>query len=319
VVEDLDFERIIGARNPASTRARQSHRVVAHLQEVFGDRFHLVETSENERATVESLAELLREGDMVVPIGGDSTASQAAGAISLRQDLLKVPLLPLPFGHANQLAFMLNSWMQYRRPVRLFRHGKTIPIHPMYLHRSDRNGESARLALFTIGLGFTGQAAAMFDSPRFRTHPLSSVPVLRKVPEAAIVLRALQGARPFRKNGGQRFEVLVANGPRVAKHGRFRVALPQRSFALFELESTRPTRLIPVFIRFIAQSVQAAEILSDTALAFSVEAIDGEEIYGQADGQPFTVRTGEIVIAPSPRPLYAVTTRPSLYGNGAAA
>jgi len=315
LVEDLDFERIVVSRNPASTRARQGHRVLDRLQEVFAGRLHQVDTSEDERTNVERLAELLRAGDVVVPVGGDSTVTQAAGSVALRRDLGKLPLLPLPFGHANQLALMLNSWFQYRRPVQILRRGKTVPIHPLLFSYPERPAEEARLALFTIGIGLTGRAALRFDAPSFRTNRISSVPLLRKVPETVAVARALRETRPFSVDGRRRIEVLIANGPRVAKHGRFGVGLPLQSFALFELADKRPSTLVPVFARFVVQSVQPAEVRSDASLTLSIEPIDGEAIFAQFDGHPFVVEPGEIVITRVADPLYAVTTRRSLYAD----
>ena len=105
------------------------------------------------------MAEYLREGDIVAPFGGDSTVGQAAGAIALRDDLGPIPLAPLPLGHADPLALMLNTPLRYRRPVSIFRRGRMVPMYPFVFHAEGRPEVEARLALFAIGIGITGVSA----------------------------------------------------------------------------------------------------------------------------------------------------------------
>ena len=89
------------------------------LSEAFPGQLHEVETHQDEQANIERLAAHLREGDVVAPFGGDSTVTQAASAIALRQDLGKGPMAPIPLGNANQMALMLNSPRSTRpRPCR---------------------------------------------------------------------------------------------------------------------------------------------------------------------------------------------------------
>jgi len=258
------------------------------------------------------VAEHLRDGDVVAPFGGDSTVAQAAGAIALRHDLGKVPLAPLPLGHANQMALMLNSPLRYRRPVSIFRRGRIIPMYPFVFRAAGRPEEEARLALFTIGIGITGVSAARLDTPEFRKHRLSRVPVLKKIPESQVILRGLRDSRPFRKDGLERVEVLLVNGRRAAKYGRFDVELPEQAFALLELADKRPASLAPVLGRFVMQLTQPTERVTSPEMEFSVEAVNGAPIIGQHDGQPFVVQPGTVTISRAERPIYVVTTRRSL-------
>ena len=315
LVEPLEFERVVVTRNPESTNARSGQRILRLLSEAFPGQLYELETHKDAQVNIERIAEHLREGDVVAPFGGDSTATQAAGAIALRSDLGKVPMAPLPLGNANQMALMLNSPFSYRHPVIIFRRGRTLPIYPFLYKAEGWSDEQARLALFTIGIGLTGISAWRLDTSEFRQNPLNRVPILKKIPETQIVLRGIRDSKPFRKDGLERIEVLLVNGRRVAKHGRFDVELPEQAFALLELTDKRLTTLAPVLGRFVMQLTQPAERLSDEVLEFTVEAIDGARIFGQHDGQPFVVEPGKISIARAKRPIYVVTTRRSLYAG----
>src|ERR1700685_2014218 len=121
LVAPLEFDRVVVTRNPGSTNARSGQRMLRLLSEAFPGQLHEVETHQDEQANIERLAAHLREGDVVAPFGGDSTVTQAASAIALRQDLGKGPMAPIPLGNANQMALMLNSPRSYRRPVSIFR------------------------------------------------------------------------------------------------------------------------------------------------------------------------------------------------------
>jgi diacylglycerol kinase family enzyme len=312
-VEPLEFDRLLVTRNPASTNARDGQRMLRLLSEAFPGRLHELETHEDELTNTQRVAELLHEGDVVVPFGGDSTVTQAAGAIILRPDLLKVSLAPLPLGHANQMAFMLNAPRSYRRPANILRRGQTVPVYPLQFVSEDGEGVPGRLALFTIGIGLTGISAARLDTQAFRSRLLNRIPVLKKFPEARVVLRGLRESRPFLKDGQHRIEVLVANGRRVAKHGRFAVELPEHAFAVLELADKRPATLAPVLGRFVMQLTQPAERLTNQLLEFTVESIDAEPIIGQRDGQPFVVNPGRVAIRHADRPVYVVTTRRSIF------
>jgi len=316
LAEPLEFERLVVTRNPKSTNARNGYRTLGMLKEGFPGRLFELETHEDEHTNIERIAELLRDGDVVAPFGGDSTATQAAEAISRRQDLGKVPLAPFPLGNANQIALMLNSWLRYRFPVSLLQRGRILPIYPFLFRAQGWSEDEARLALFTIGIGVTGASALGLDSPEFRKNRLNRLPFLKKIPEAQVAVRGFRESEPFRKDGLDRIEVLLVNGRRVAKHGRFDIELPEQAFALLELPDKRPTTLAPVLIRFAMQLTQPAQRMTNETLEFTVEAIGDGPIMGQNDGQPFVVKPGKVSITRSQRPIYVVTTRRSLIQRG---
>ena len=313
VVEPLEFERLVVTRNPESTNARNGQRLLGLLNEAFPGRLHEIGTFQEHRANIEHVAEYLRDGDIVAPFGGDTTVAQAAGAIALRDDLGRVPLAPLPLGHANQMALMLNSPLRYRRPASIFRRGRVVPMYPFVFRAEGRPETEARLALFAIGIGITGVSAARLDTPDFRQHPLSRVPVLKRIPESKVILSGLRDSRPFRKDGAERVEVLLVNGRRAAKYGRFNVELPDQAFALLELADKRAASLAPVLGRFAMQLTQPTERVTSRAMEFTVESVDGAPIIGQHDGQPFVIEPGRVSITRAERPIFVVTTRRSLY------
>jgi diacylglycerol kinase family enzyme len=313
LVEPLEFERLVVTRNPESTNAKSGQRLLGLLGEAFPGRLHEITTYRDPFANIEHVAEYLREGDIVAPFGGDSTVGQAAGAIALRDDLGPIPLAPLPLGHANQMALMLNTPLRYRRPVSILRRGRIVPMYPFVFRAEGRPEIEARLALFAIGIGITGVSALQLDTNEFRKHPLSRVPVLKRIPESQMILRGLRDSRPFRKDGLERVEVLLVNGRRAAKYGRFDVTLPDQAFALLELADKRPASLAPVLGRFAMQLTQPTERVTSRAMEFTVESVNGEPIIGQHDGQPFVIEPGKVTITRAERPIYVVTTRRSLY------
>lgn len=110
------------------------------------------------RANVEKLAKILREGDLVIAVGGDGTATIAMNGVMESEK--KAELAVLPFGNFNDMA-KIGGLSQVEEVFS----GVVREVYPMEVLV---NGKRWRYAMCYVTLGLMAEGAELFEDERVR-------------------------------------------------------------------------------------------------------------------------------------------------------
>ncbi|MGH7195312.1 MAG: diacylglycerol/lipid kinase family protein [Candidatus Saccharimonadales bacterium] len=197
--DETAYNQLIILTNPASRRGDQAVQAVAQLRAADSLQ-HMDITEAQTSPNIEgnmALLEALDAKAVIVVYGGDGAASDVANAA---QELeLENPLLILPGGGKNDLAYQLNESWSLRNPVRALTNGRVAALRPIDVRVSDNNTGLdiyARHALAYFSFGASAEINHQVNHPDYRKQNFH-VPGQRWLAERAIAYRAIRNARPF--------------------------------------------------------------------------------------------------------------------------
>lgn len=155
------MKRLLVVYNPRSSRyADVKAEVLERLPELKG---YMVGKYEVAKIGVEEnvarLAELLKDGDMVLAAGGDATGVIAVNGIL--ESGCDVTLAVLPYGNFNDLARTLKT----KNFDDIFNNMKCKKLYPLEI---VADGERWRYATCYVTIGMTAEAVKLYDSPKVR-------------------------------------------------------------------------------------------------------------------------------------------------------
>lgn len=137
------------------------------LDELRGIGGYLVGKYEVKKASLEqnakNLAKILMDGDLVISIGGDGTATMALNAVM--QSGKAVTLSELAFGNFNDLSAMIGVQGGVKEVVRKYEAGETKAVYPLEV---KIDGEHWRYALGYVTVGMFAASTTVFEEPKVR-------------------------------------------------------------------------------------------------------------------------------------------------------
>lgn len=309
------MQRLLVIYNPYSSQCtRIEHDVLRHLHRLKGYTVGKVAIKlEPFAKNLQHIKSLLKDGDIVLAVGGDATAAVAANAILESQK--NATLGVLPYGNFNDLARTLGT-MHPRDLLqatddsdRLTFASSTRELYPLDI---SVNQKHFRYAACYVSIGMTAEAVEIFDDPKIRRN-------LRKGHHSSW-RSYLHLARWYFKNRHSKVFLppFTINGHPAthgvsdyfAVNGRSVCRVMRGTSACFESSgfhryTGRLTRF-PVLFRFMATAILhhiPGSSASSDRLAFSRPA--SVELQAEGDYQVFDSVTS-ITIAKSPRPIRVI-------------
>lgn len=159
------MKRLVVVYNPRSTK--QAAMRERAFDELRGLRGYLVGKFEVKKAPLEQnakdLAEILTDGDLVVSIGGDGTATMTLNAVM--QSGRAVTLSELAFGNFNDLGAMIGMQGGVKEIVRKHELGEAKTVHPLEV---KIDGEHWRYALGYVTVGMFAASTTVFEELKVR-------------------------------------------------------------------------------------------------------------------------------------------------------
>ncbi len=171
------LKKLIVVSNPSATKYSAVEReVLAVARKLSGwlvGRYDVQHDSFEQN--VARLSKLLQDGDLVVSVGGDGTASLTVNAILSSGK--QVTYSCLGYGDFNDVARMLKTKraVEYgdeyvggiSEIVERFEQGKSSELYPLEV---QVNGELYRYALCYFSMGLLAEATQVFDEPKVRAR-----------------------------------------------------------------------------------------------------------------------------------------------------
>lgn len=139
-------------------------RALSELRELRG---YLVGKFEVKKASLEQnakdLAAILKDGDLVLAVGGDGTTTMTLNAIM--QSNRAVALSSLAYGNFNDLGAMMGARGGVKEVVRRYEAGEVRSVYPLEV-RID--GRYWRYALGYVTVGMLAASTTVFEEPKVR-------------------------------------------------------------------------------------------------------------------------------------------------------
>ncbi len=156
------MNRILLVYNPHSSKyCRVKHDILDHPELFDGQNVahHTIKKAPFE-TNVTATKSALKDGDLVLAIGGDATAAVCANAILASGK--DVTLAVLPYGNFNDLARTLGTMKL--ADISFDNISKLYPLQIFV------DGKFWRYATCYVTIGMTAEAVELFDDPKFRTY-----------------------------------------------------------------------------------------------------------------------------------------------------
>jgi|GEM_PF-263713 len=314
----MTFKHIYVLFNPASTRASRSRQRFRELEKLYPGRVTVVHTSPDGRdaniAVIRQLAHKLDKDCLLGIAAGDGTVGlvvevlTATGKDAVPKAASEAVLLPMWGGNANDLASMLNGPALNRRLKTVFNKAEIVPIYPLVCTIVDTEGTiSHRIAACYITFGFSAFMARRLNDADYR-RKLHGVSIPRKIfHELKHLANALKQADRFSYTEDRKryrvYELIFANGSRMAKVDRLPVTLSEKYFYKDTLEYKRFGAIVNKIFAVITDRQPNHKI--DRRVRIKLH----DPVWSQFDGEPVAIEAGSTVeIGRSPRPFYALAS-----------
>lgn len=251
-------DELLVIRNPVSANSERAQHQIAELHQAHPFRavdilptLHDADAdpSENRRANQQRIIDELQERAdpnnpddprrcWLVVATGDGTIRDTAEALLQADDAIRgVPILPLAGGNGNDVSSMTHGFWGKRRPVAQLHQAHIEPVQPLECTLQYGDGEiQKRYALGYISIGeITARTAKIIDGDRGHSR------IVQLINEKLLAMRSVAKAQPITvvEQGVEHetFDLIFANGPRMAKYLHWKQNLYQPQFMRTELPS----------------------------------------------------------------------------------
>lgn len=296
------MKRLVVVYNPRSTKqAVMRERALDELRELKG---YLVGKYEVKKASLEQnaqdLAKILMDGDLVVSVGGDGTATMTLNAVVKSGRV--VTLSELTFGNFNDLGAMIGVQGGVKEAVRKYEAGEVKSVYPLEV---KVDGKHWRYALGYVTVGMLAASTTVFEEPKVRkklqtgkTGRFFSIWTLAKW---YLRHRREQVLPDFELNGQKMIgmtDYLAVNGPQVGgimKGGDWYRELRKFGSGVVKLRGI--LRLLEFMFKSMTKRMPITETEGDL-LEFTEETevmIQGEGEFEKVKGKKFEVRKAGVV------------------------
>jgi len=286
----LPFRRCVVLVNRSSTHPKRAQRFIKQLRDIFpSDQIEVVDSPKDLAKNAQLVVRLSRQLDkqsLVCIAGGDGTISTFINIMLTNSDISpearKAAVLPLWGGNANDLAYMANGWVQFANLHKIINQGNRATVYPLAVTTKLDDEVETRLAACYVSFGASAYATHLLSKPSHRQKRVYRLPGARMAVEALTASRALASAKPFTSEiDGKRkllYDLILINGPRIAKINRVPVRITDRHF--YEL---RVYRRHPMVLGYVAKIVQGLTAKRHTKTEQLLTAHDGT--WAQLDGE----------------------------------
>jgi hypothetical protein len=314
-----DFERCVVVVNPTSTNYNRGQHEIRQLAGLFAlDNLEIIEVSNNDYSRpswlITRLNAAVDKKTLLAVAGGDGTVNLIVDTIlrsSEVSDAVRTAvILPLWAGNANDLAHMANGNPPASMES-LIKRATVASVYPLAVNTSHRAKTATKLAICYVSIGASAYVSARINHPSYRRRRIYRLPGGRNLTDMATVTRAFIWAATFESviSGKRRriYDIVMINGPRMAKLSRIPVKLTDKNF--YEMLVVRKH---PIFLSSLVQILRGIliERRTHTERALTVNEttwaqLDGEalEIHGQTDvvvrhyEQPFCILSTKLTSA----------------------
>jgi diacylglycerol kinase family enzyme len=303
--------------NPASTRAVDSLKRIIELERLYPQKVEIITTTTGGRdaniAALVAVKKRLTKDVLLCVAAGDGTVNIAVEALATAG--LKAPLLPLWGGNANDLAYMLNGASFAKRLRSVFRRSQIIPIYPLECTITSGNKRESRLAACYISFGMSGFSAHRMNDEIHREH-IRRKRLTRFAHELGLVWRIFTLAPWFHVQEGDTthrvYEMVFANGSRIAKVDRLPVRLGEQAFYRDTLEHKKLGKIFRKVVGVLRGGLKQSRVTRPVHLVFK------DTVWAQFDGEPVRIKAGSAVeIRLCKKPFYAVASSTTVSGRSA--
>lgn len=294
--------RVIVAQNSGSTTADSFDERVHKAKQDFAsdpnlrNRLLVLPSEDNFASTIEHIQNTLEEGDVLVTIGGDGSASGAAHAVMghPNKEIRETPILLLPGGNANLGSNDLLSEQGKKLSIlEMLARGEVIDFRPMSLTIYSPMESSPRLEIahFLSGMGISARAVAELEHDRF--NPLRKNSVTRLAVDGASLIKGgyKQNHEPIDMTiNGHEYEssagILSVNVNKYAKIIQTPSKAEVPGFNSLVFPKSRLVNEISIVIRAIAKKEGWLETPNGDSLEIGIISKPGQIIGYEIDGEP---------------------------------
>ena len=312
------FSRCVVIVNPASTHYRTGKQRVKELEKLFpAKNFKMIETSrEDYEHTDRLVGKLMCELDantLLCIAAGDGTIGLIVNLLLTRPEVpataRQAVILPLWGGNANDFAFMLNGSVKQANITQIVTEGNIIAVHPLQMTITKDAEKRSKLAVCYVSFGASARAAHIMSRPGHRRNRAYRRPSTRLISEMANVTVALMRSKPFlcEIDGRQLtvFDLIMVNGPRMAKFNRLPMAIEQRGFCELRVQRKQPA-MLPYAAKLV-QSVNSRSKDGQIERHFTLR----QAVWAQLDGEIQHVREySQISVTSSDLSFRVLATKP---------
>ncbi len=287
----IEFDKLLVLFNPKSSNAHKAESAAAALAKKYPDQVVIKETPATEEALRKLLSANLKEGDILIPAGGDGTVSTAINCLlhpDMPAALRRTRVLPLGTGRMNDIAHMVND-SHFDDAQYVLKHGRELPIYPMkvsFTPLSKKEKPLERLAVYSLGIGCSAALGELVNDPDFRAKQKARALATREIELFTSSYDVLKKAPYFDvtyKNKHRRvFDINAINGHILAGYYRLPVKLSSKEF-LFEFLTTKGLfRTIKTVAELVTNRYQGGE--KTESLEFTLH----DSIISHISGETFT-------------------------------
>lgn len=310
-----NFKRCVVVVNPTSSNYDRGQRLIRQLAELFpGNNLDIIEMRENdyERPSwlITRLNAAIDTKTLLAIAGGDGTNNLVIDTL-LRSSAISpaarnVIVLPLWAGNANDLAHMANGNPPHAIGT-LLEKGVVSAVHPLSVTTQHAGKTNTKLAVCYVSIGASAYVSARISNPSHRRKRIYHWRGGRNLIDMASLTRAFIGAATFESSmdGTRRriYDLVIINGPRMAKVSRIPVKLTDKNF--YEMLVVRKHPLILSYALQIIRGI-AVERRTHTERTLTVN----DSTWAQIDGEPLQIPgQTDITIKPYEQSFHLLSTR----------
>lgn len=289
------FKRCVVIVNPASSNYDRGQRLIRQLAALFpGNNFEIIEMRQTDYERPSWLitrlnAAITDKKTLMAIAGGDGTNNLVVDTLlrssAVSEAARHVVILPLWAGNANDLAHMANGNPPNSIET-IIQNGTVSSIYPLAVTTRHAGKTATKLAICYVSLGASAYVSARISQPSYRRKRIYRLPGGRNLTDMANVTRAFIGAATFESsmNGTRRriYDLVIINGPRMAKVSRVPVKLTDKNF--YEMLVVRKHPLILSYFMQVIKGI-TVERRTHTERMLSVN----ESTWAQFDGEPLQI------------------------------
>jgi hypothetical protein len=276
------FDRCLLVVNPSGSSYKRSIKLRASLERSFADKPLM--TLRLTKKELENPVHLRREltrltgNSLLVIIGGDGTVNLVINQLLAHDSRAAkmATVLPLWGGNASDLAHMTNG--RRRNSVRQILHrGQRIAVHPMEYKLTRRRKRETGYAMCYVSFGAVAFTATMLNKSRL-IQKTANIPAARLLSEIGVGAVGLVKAKKFKTRAGESlYDLLLINGPRIAKLYRTPAKLSSPDFIELKVKHKYPillthvSRLTRLWVRSTTVKERFLTVVEPTWMQFDGE------------------------------------------------
>jgi diacylglycerol kinase family enzyme len=310
----VEFTRLVVLYNPRSSNAGRTKGIIARLEKAYPGKLVIISLKQSAAQNLKMLRDTLKEGDILVPCGGDGTIGGVVEYLlypTMPKELRRTPVLPVGTGRMNDVARMANG-RHFIDPLFALKHGQLLDIYPVACTCTPLSGKGkpvTRLVIYNIGFGYSGRCSVAWNDPKFRANIQKRTRVTRPVKFFKTGTDLLKDATYFdvTYKGRRRtvLDVTAAVGHIYGGYYRLPVRLSDRDFYFVITDDKSFLGTVKAIAELITNKYKGGTLT--TSANFTLHSPVLAHVGGETFRPPAPCR---VQIAPLKEPITLITTSP---------